>query len=76
MLTAINGRFISCSGFCNDGKCNDDAFQYSDWLNRKAGPPMTCNLRSGGFMDENGSPVVNVTSANRHRLPTEVESKG
>jgi len=51
----------------------NDAMQYCNWLSQKSGLPIAYDLETGGLLDKEGEPTMDVTSVKGYRLPTEAE---
>ncbi|MFQ5420541.1 MAG: formylglycine-generating enzyme family protein [Anaerolineae bacterium] len=51
----------------------DDAMQYCNWLSKRAGMPIAHDPITGGILDENGNPTLDITAVKGYRLPTEAE---
>ncbi len=51
----------------------DDAICYCNWLSKKAGLPVAYDLTTGGILDKDGNPTLDVTAVRGFRLPTEAE---
>jgi len=51
----------------------DDAIQYCNWLSKRTGTPSAYDPITGGILDENGNPTVEITEVKGFRLPTEAE---
>ncbi|MCP3956886.1 MAG: formylglycine-generating enzyme family protein [bacterium] len=50
-----------------------DAVSYCNWLSERHGLPVAYDLASGGLLDAQGRPTVEVTQVQGFRLPTEAE---
>jgi len=51
----------------------DDAIQYCNWLSRTEGLPVAYDLETGGLLDHDGKPTLDVTKVEGFRLPSEAE---
>lgn len=51
----------------------DDARHYCNWLSQKFGLPVAYDLKTGGLLDKDGNPTLDVLAAKGYRLPTEAE---
>ena len=51
----------------------DDAMNYCNWLSNKEGFPVAYDIETGGLLDSDGKPTVDITIVKGYRLPTEAE---
>ena len=51
----------------------EDAMHYCNWLSKRAGLPVAYDPATGGILDQDGDPTLDITAVKGFRLPTEAE---